>query len=625
MINELLSKFKGYYDQWGDKIILDNIALECGLYIKANNQKELEEAEYMLIEKNGKDTYAYILDSNLDKSSNGCNIDNIFNAVEENLYNYFKIRHYCSMTKDANAVLDGAKKIFSTNYYTFAMKPKNIKTVIGVCDNEKAVYFSEEENSIGTINNKMKKFEDIVNTYYNKLTNLQIIETNKADILNTILKNINDSEILRFDKDVDTDELNLNKDFILKNFKNILHKFNAKYTINNEPIDKYIHIFFDVEEDKYINEYKKYTIKSTFLNDDFNFVDGGVFFALSRFNNIMNGKIFLRNLSTAFNTNIKMNLEDLYYLNKFSEWIKKQKSVLFINIQEGFKPVDYENKGEEYFLIKHSGEIILDYEYVCTKDDKKFINDKNILQLIDKKPEDNKKSKNKKKSEEKEIIPPRSARKISYLEMRHEIDKTFFSFNLFKKDSHEKYLPIMNTYREVIDNIYLKSMTTNVYNILDTMTIKTIKARIAEGNTYKIAEMLNLRLAILEHYGKNMDKIYELLNREENNEEDNSEEYLLSQCGALLRVLNGAKNHKNIYDNKFDKDISILKGVVNKKEFNDIKKLINKLFMQRAHTINLHDKTIGNLLNKINSVDNFTIKDKIDYLLIGFLKVEKFI
>ena len=56
------------------------------------------------------------------------------------------------MTKDSNGVLDGAKKIFSTNYLTFAMKPKNIKTLTGICNNEKAVYFSDEKEQIGKIN-----------------------------------------------------------------------------------------------------------------------------------------------------------------------------------------------------------------------------------------------------------------------------------------------------------------------------------------------------------------------------------------------------------------------------------------------------------------------------------------
>ena len=124
MINELLNKFKNYYNEYGDKIILDHIKLEAGLYIKTDRKNN----EYLLVEKEGKTVSVYILNNDLEKISIGTNIENIIGSPEEKLYNWFKLRWYCGMTKDSNGVLDGAKKIFSTNYLTFAMKPKNIKT-----------------------------------------------------------------------------------------------------------------------------------------------------------------------------------------------------------------------------------------------------------------------------------------------------------------------------------------------------------------------------------------------------------------------------------------------------------------------------------------------------------------
>lgn len=604
MINELLNKFKNYYNEHGDKIILDNIKLEAGLYIKTNRENN----EYLLIQNEGKTTFTYILDNNLNKISNGVNVENIFGSPEENLYNWFKLRWYCSMTKDSNAVLDGgAKKIFSTNYLTFAMKPKHIKTLTGFCDNEKAVYFLDEKEQIGTINKEMKVFEDIVNTYYDNLENLKIVKNKK--ILKQVQNNVLNSEILKINLNTNKKEIQLNKEFVLNNFKNILNKVNtvnqqnSLFTKNNDPINQYIHIFFDATDDQYIEEYKRYTIKSIFLDDDFNTILNGKFYALSRFNNSVNGKKpFFRNLSTCFNTNSKLTLEDLYYLNKFSEWLNKQRSVLFINIEEGFKPTEYETRGEEYFLIKHIGEEILDYEYVCYKDNKKAIKHTNILEAIDAKT--------------KEILPVRN---ITHGEMLHEINKTFFDFNLFKEKVFTKYVPIMNTYRDTIENIYYKNYTNNVDKLLDTITIKTIKNRIQENNFYKIQDMLNLRLSILQHYGKNMDKIYELL---EGKIKD-TEEDILFQCGALIRLLDNAKNQKSIYDNKFDKNIVILKNIVNGKKFDEIKKLINKLYIQRSHAINLNDKALNSLLNKINNQENFKISEKIDYLLLGYYKIEK--
>ena len=597
MINELLNKFKNYYNEHGDKIILDNIKLEAGLYIKTDRKNN----EYLLVEKEGKIVSVYILNNDLEKISIGTNIENIIGSPEEKLYNWFKLRWYCGMTKDANSVLDGAKKIFSTNYLTFAMKPKNIKTLTGVCNNEKAVYFSDEKEQIGKINKEMKAFEDIVNTYYNNLENLQIVKNEK--ILAQVQQNILNSEILKINLQTNKNEIQLNKGYILDNFKNILNKVNNTFTKNNEPIDQYIHIFFKATDEQYIEEYKRYTIKSIFLEDDFNVIQNGQFYALSRFNNSINGKKpFFRNLTTCFNTNSKLTLEDLYYLNKFSEWLNKQRSVLFINIEEGFKPTEYETRGEEYFLIKHIGEEILDYEYVCYKDNKKAIKHTNILEAIDTKT--------------KEILPVRN---ITHGEMLHEINKTFFDFNLFKEKVFTKYVPIMNTYRDTIENIYYKNYTNNVDKLLDTITIKTIKNRIQENNFYKIQDMLNLRLSILQHYGKNMDKIYELL---EGKIKD-TEEDILFQCGALIRLLDNAKNQKSIYDNKFDKNIVILKNIVNGKKIDEIKKLINKLYIQRSHAINLNDKALNSLLNKINNQENFKISEKIDYLLLGYYKIEK--
>ena len=597
MINELLNKFKNYYNEHGDKIILDNIKLETGLYIKTDRKNN----EYLLVEKEGKIVSVYILNDDLEKISIGTNIENIFGSPEEKLYNWFKLRWYCGMTKDSNSVLDGAKKIFSTNYLTFAMKPKNIKTLTGICNNEKAVYFSDEKEQIGKINKEMKVFEDIVNTYYNNLENLQIVKNKK--ILAQVQQNILNSEILKINLQTNKNEIQLNKEYILDNFKNILNKVNNTFTKNNEPIDQYIHIFFEASDDQYIEEYKRYTIKSIFLDDDFNTILNGKFYALSRFNNSVNGKKpFFRNLSTCFNTNSKLTLEDLYYLNKFSEWLSKQKSILFINIEEEFKPVEYELKGEEYFLIKHIGEEITDYEYVCYKDNKKIVKHTNILEVIDGKT--------------KEILP---AKNITHGEMLHEINKVFFDYNLFKEKVFTKYVTIMNTYKYTIEDIYYKNHTNNVDKILDTITMKTIKNRVQENNFYKIQDMLNLRLSLLQHYGKNMDKIYELLE----GKIENTEEDILFQCGALIRLLDNARNQKNIYDNKFGRNIVVLKNIVNGKKFDEVKKLINKLYIQRSHAINLNDKTLNSLLNKINNQENFKINEKIDYLLLGYYKIEK--
>lgn len=597
MINELLNKFKNYYNEYGDKIILDNIKLETGLYIKTDRKNN----EYLLVEKEGKTVSVYILNDDLEKISIGTNIENIFGSPEEKLYNWFKLRWYCGMTKDSNGVLDGAKKIFSTNYLTFAMKPMHIKTLTGICNNEKAAYFSDEKEQIGKINKEMKVFEDIVNTYYNNLENLQIVKNKK--ILAQVQQNILNSEILKINLQTNKNEIQLNKEYILDNFKNILNKVNNTFTKNNEPINQYIHIFFEASDDQYIEEYKRYTIKSIFLDDKFNTILNGKFYALSRFNNSVNhDKPFFRNLSTCFNTNSKLTLEDLYYLNKFSEWLSKQKSILFINIEEEFKPVEYELKGEEYFLIKHIGEEITDYEYVCYKDNKKIVKHTNILEVIDGKT--------------KEILP---AKNITHGEMLHEINKVFFDYNLFKEKVFTKYVTIMNTYKYTIEDIYYKNHINNVDKILDTITMKTIKNRVQENNFYKIQDMLNLRLSLLQHYGKNMDKIYELLE----GKIENAEEDILFQCGALIRLLDNARNQKNIYDNKFGRNIVVLKNIVNGKKFDEVKKLINKLYIQRSHAINLNDKTLNSLLNKINNQENFKINEKIDYLLLGYYKIEK--
>ena len=180
------------------------------------------------------------------------------------------------------------------------MKPKHIKTLTGICNNEKAVYFSDEKEQIGKINKGMKVFEDIVNAYYNNLENLQIVKNEK--ILAQVQQNILNSEILKINLQTNKNEIQLNKGYILDNFKNILNKVNNTFTKNNEPINQYIHIFFEASDDQYIEEYKRYTIKSIFLDDDFNTILNGKFYALSRFNNSVNhDKPFFRNLSTCFN------------------------------------------------------------------------------------------------------------------------------------------------------------------------------------------------------------------------------------------------------------------------------------------------------------------------------------
>ena len=203
--------------------------------------------------------------------------------------------------------------------------------------------------------------------------------------------------------------------------------------------------------------------------------------------------------------------------------------------------------------------------------------------------------------------------------MLHEINKVFFDYNLFKEKVFTKYVTIMNTYKCTIEDIYYKNHTNNVDKILDTITMKTIKNRVQENNFYKIQDMLNLRLSLLQHYGKNMDKIYELLE----GKIKNTEEDILFQCGALIRLLDNARNQKNIYDNKFGRNIVVLKNIVNGKKFDEVKKLINKLYIQRSHAINLNDKTLNSLLNKINNQENFKINEKIDYLLLGYYKIEK--
>jgi len=108
MIYDILEVFRKEYEEKGDKLILDNYMLKDGLYIKINDEKNLE---YFTFEN----------DKKVERKEN-CFKD-LDGNVNHEMYEWFKKRDYYSSVLDNAKVFDAPKKVIhNNNYLTLFMK-----------------------------------------------------------------------------------------------------------------------------------------------------------------------------------------------------------------------------------------------------------------------------------------------------------------------------------------------------------------------------------------------------------------------------------------------------------------------------------------------------------------------
>lgn len=565
MIYDILEVFKKEYEKpnKGDKLILDNYQLKDGLYVRVNDDENLE--------------YFIFANDKKQDSKENCFKD-LDGNIQKNMYEWFKERDYCSsiMNDDTNKSITSARyaKILSTNYLSFFFRHDIIFEKINFKFYKKneiteSIFESMDDKKSKIVKKRLEKrlidFDELWDIaekhYYSKLTTTIKKGTN-IDFQN-IVKNV--------------------IDFIQAN------------TIETD----YIKIFFNESADEYKRVQKIYLQERIFNKNDFNIEIKNEIFGLSNSNITFSvDKPFNECKTTKFKVPFRITQMDAIYAKQFFDWLENQdvhekyifnKSSLYVNrYMANKKDLSYKKEIKEF-----------DYLPIKIEKLQKPIKIKNYLQIKDK--------------EDFEILE-------LYL-LETVVDEIFYNYqlkwNYFKDniqvDSKNIKTLILETKSAMI-NYFKKYREKEFYQIIRKYGSDFVIEHIRQGRTLKAPEALNLKFSLLHYKGETVMDIQTMQNKmieklETSNYDSLKNEEFFYLCGQVSSYLLSKKNqHKKMHD--------LIEPFLRANNAKKLKKEIEFAFFQYKHAIHFGAKRINNAIALIGAYEG---EEKLSFFMDSFL------
>lgn len=325
MIYDILEVFRKEYEAKGDKLILDNYVLKDGLYVRVNENRNLE----------------YFIFTNDKKQENKDNcFKDLDGNIQKNEYAWFKERDYYSGYLNSNKSFYD-KKIHNVNYLSFFVKIESF-----------------DESSDKQLNLLSIKGQYLSLLNYKKFTKPKEKE---------ILKNYKEYLALCTRK----------KD-IAKKYRFIENNIHAitKMAKDNGVVN-YVKIFFDTTIEKYKKESEIYYAIKIFNDIDYSKKIDDSVYGLSDSNMGLNSKKpFLELMTRKIRSPFMVLDSDALLAKKFFDWLK---------LQDGKEKFPL---GNQFFIHRDFKEkdVVQDFDYLPLKIEKlkEPIMIKNYLNITDK-------------------------------------------------------------------------------------------------------------------------------------------------------------------------------------------------------------------------------------------------
>jgi len=298
MIYDVLEIFKKEYEMKGDKLILDNYVLKDGLYVKIDNNENLE-------------YFIFSNDKKIERKEN-CFKD-LNGTVNHQMYEWFKERDYYSSVLDNAKVFDAPKKIIhNNNYLTLFMKIEKFIEVdfIHIKDKlfKKVLSFSDF---------KSKSEKNILKNYCSKIKSL-----------------------------------NRKKDLFTK-YKVLNKKFEELRMYSKEYSPKmYLKVFFDEDIAKYKEESEIYFALKIFNDNKYSVYANNLIYGLSNSNMGLNSKKpYLENKTRKLSTPFMLTNENARLNKIFFDWLYFQDYKNQYPLQKNIFITKYSDNGQAVILI----------------------------------------------------------------------------------------------------------------------------------------------------------------------------------------------------------------------------------------------------------------------------------
>lgn len=566
MLQDCIEIFKKQYEQYGDKLIIDNYIPADGKYILLSLEDEDLKIEDIVDIKYNKKTGE---------------IDGRNNIYFNDICNY----DYNSKLIDMNKPMDSKKIIQGNNYLSFIIKKESLS------------------------NGKLT--EEIIDNYYKILSNPYLKYTKSK------AKQIYETTESQLGK-IDEDRLLKIKSWIKENIFR-LEELGIHITGKD-----YLKIFVKVPIEKYQCECKRYLIPNIYNSNDFNEKIEGILYGLPNDNmNLNSKKPYLENKSRKVKVPHLVDNSEILIQKKFFDYLMNYATKGNVNIylnENGIYPCkngelpdsDFQGmymrikKGKE--LEIHHYDLVTSYKYKLNKP----LNYKDVLDLQDKIKSD---------------LPYGICKDRK--ELQHIIDNVFFSKYLINnyyteakdislKDSIIKRNLLLS--REAIFNWIYKGNESGIYGLLDKVSLDLIKNSIINGYIPKASHQFNLKCAITDYFkgGKDMaDTVLEIknnlrtkINCEKTESFINDKEYYFA-VGQFVNYLLSKSKGKN-------KPHSLANSFINAKNNDVIKEKLRNLYKRYNYDIDMYGKRVKNLYAMIVSYEPEEKVDQ-DMIIAGYL------
>ena len=547
MIYDLLEVFRKEYEIKGDKLILDNYVLKDGLYVKVNDDESME----------------YFISKTLKKEKVFLHVNG---DATQTMFDWFKERDYYSGYLNSNKAFDD-KKIHNVNYLSFFVKVES--------------FISDDPKKLLS--------DNAIKSHYLALSNYKKFKKrNEIEILKSFQNKLNEP---------------MRQEDVTKKYNFVEDNIQAIVKIAQENnVDNYIKIFFDIPVEKYKEESEPYYAIKIFNDIEYSETIDQDVYGLSDSNMGLNAKKpFLAQKTRKIEAPCMLKDSNALLLKKFFDWLKFQ---------------DYQNKlplGSQFFINRDFKEkdIVTDFDYLPMKIEK-FENEivvKNYLHVKDKE----------------------DIRLTELWQLETIIDEVFYNkqlkHNYFRDDLKvsdfvsKKLQQLIFETKYAMVNHFKKYDEKEFYQVIKKYGTDFVIEHLRQNRDYKAKESLNLKFSLLQHKGEAVMDIMEVQKRvitklETSDYSDLSSEEFFYLCGQVAKyLLTKSKSGK--------KDADMLEPFLRAKSVKKLKDEIKFTFFKYKHEIGLNQTKFNNALSLITAYEKDDIFNS-DSFLVGVLSQNLF-
>lgn len=571
MLNQALEIFEKEYTQQGDNLILGTYIPKDGTYVVVKAKAN----EFII---------ADTIEIKLDKKTR------TIDRTQSKYMDFVCLADYYSKITDINkSILPSSGKVIqSNNYLSFIIKKDSLTN--------------------GKLTN------DIIDKYYSFLEDPRLRYPKKTKAKSLELYEIIESKINEVDKERVDQIKNWIKENLFEKFKDCTGK-------------DYLKIFFCYSEEGYKTDYKnesdRYFIPNIYNSNDYNCKIKGVIHGLPNDNMGLNAKKpYLETKTRKTIIPYYLNQEEIMMQKKFFDYLMNQAVVGKVHIymgQDGIKALNYKEHLKTkfdglFFRIQNGKEVEIHDSSIVTNFNpelRKKFEFQNILRIDDK-------------------YSKTSYESFQTLEKLQEIiDSVLFSrflnSNYFTEasdikinDSTLKSNILVS--RTALFNWFYKGNSNNIWQLLNQVSLKSVKGSIENGYNTKAIEQFNLRMSLKEYFrgGKEMADI--ILNLKENlklkiTQEptgciENDREYFFAVGQLVSYLISRSKGKK--------KPLSLANPFINAKKDKIIKEKLKGLYKKYNYDIEDYNYRFKTMYAMVAS---YEIEDKIDedMIIAGYL------